>query len=81
MRCSVKATAKDLRFKAKELLECVGKGEEVVVTFRGKPCARLVPFQVSDKKSRKTDLFGIWKDHEATADVAGYVRSLRKGRF
>jgi prevent-host-death family protein len=77
----VNVTSRDLRFKIKELLERVGKGEEVVVTFRGKPCARLVPYRNPEKKSRKTALFGIWKDHEATADVAGYVRNLRKGRF
>ncbi len=26
-------------------------------------------------------LFGVWKDNPASADVAGYVRSLRKSRF
>jgi hypothetical protein len=26
-------------------------------------------------------LFGVWKDNPASADVAGYVRSLRKNRF
>jgi hypothetical protein len=63
------ATAKDLRFHSKELLDTVTRGEEVVITYRGKPCAE------------KNELFGIWKDHEATQDVDGYVRKLRKGRF
>jgi hypothetical protein len=26
-------------------------------------------------------LFGVWKDNPASADVADYVRSLRKNRF
>ena len=40
----MKATVKDLRFHSKELIETVNRGEEVVITFRGKPCAKLVPF-------------------------------------
>ena len=41
----MKATAKDLRFHSKELIETVNRGEEVVITFRGKPCAKLIPFE------------------------------------
>jgi len=77
----MKATAKDLRFHARELLDTVRRGEEVVITFRGKPCARLVPFD-DDKKTRpEPRLFGIWKDHEASRDVNEYVRELRRRRF
>ncbi|MDO9163178.1 MAG: type II toxin-antitoxin system prevent-host-death family antitoxin [Methylococcaceae bacterium] len=38
----MKATAKDLRMHSKELLDVVSRGEDVVITFRGKPCANLV---------------------------------------
>ncbi len=41
----MKATVKDLRIHSKELLDAVSKGEDVVITFRGKPCARLVPYE------------------------------------
>jgi len=41
----MKATTKDLRLRTKELLETVSRGEEVVITCRGKPCAKLVPFE------------------------------------
>ncbi len=75
------ATAKELRFHAKELLNTVTRGEEVVITYRGKPCARLIPFSDGMKTSGHNELFGIWKDDEATQDVEGYVRNLRKGRF
>ena len=80
----MKATAKDLRFHSKELIETVKRGEEVVITFRGKPCAKLVPFEEpknKENKKSKNELFGIWKDHDITTDVDVYVRSLRKGRF
>ena len=79
------ATAKDLRFRSRELLETVNRGEEVVIPFRGKPCAKLVPFsepaKSTERKSAINELFGIWKDHEATLNVEEYVRSMRKGRF
>lgn len=78
----MKATAKDLRFHAKELLETVTRGEEVIITHRGKPCAKLVPLEGPTATSfRELELFGIWKDHEESKDVVTYVRGLRKGRF
>lgn len=77
----MKATAKDLRFNSKELIDTVSRGEEVVITFRGKPCAKLVPYQEIKKQSEKNELFGVWQDNDATQNVDEYVRNLRKGRF
>lgn len=77
----MKATAKDLRFHSKELIDSVTRGEEVVITYRGKPCAKLVPYQDIKNKREKNELFGIWKDNDLTNDVNSYVRNLRKGRF
>jgi antitoxin (DNA-binding transcriptional repressor) of toxin-antitoxin stability system len=53
----------------------------VVVTFRGKPCAKLVPFNKAERGSRNNEAFGMWRDHDLVEDVNGYVRILRKGRF
>ena len=77
----MKATAKDLRFHSKELLDTVNRGEEVVITFRGKPCAKLVPYRDSNKEITKNELFGIWKDNDMVKNVDEYVRGLRKGRY
>ncbi len=77
----MKATAKDLRFNAKELLESVKRGEEIIITFRGKPCAKLIPISKSEDRKKKNDLFGRWRDYDNTEDVDAYVRGLRKGRF
>jgi prevent-host-death family protein len=79
----MKATAKDLRIHSKGLLEAVEKGENVVITFRGKPCARLVPYQNNDKSTEQetNDLFGIWADRVDIDSVEDHVRTLRKGRF
>ena len=74
------STAKELRFHTKELLESVSRGEEVIITYRGKPLAKLVPIKKSKKDLQETEeLFGIWKDKEID-DVNSYVRNLRKGR-
>ena len=77
----MKATAKDLRFHSKELIDSVTRGEEVIITFRGKPCAKLVPYRELKNKNEENELFGMWKDNDITEDVDAYVRNLRKGRF
>ena len=79
----MKATAKDLRVHSKGLLDAVSKGEDVIITFRGKPCARLVPYEKTDKPAvldNKNDLFGIWADRIDIESVEGYIQNLRKGR-
>lgn len=77
----MRATAKDLRFHSKKLIETVNRGEEVIITFRGKPCAKLVPFEERKSAEIKSELFGMWKDHDQIENVDEYVRNLRKGRF
>ena len=76
----MKATAKDLRFHTRELLENVSRGEEVIITYRGKPCAKLVPIKKQEKHSKDNPLKGIWKDHKESDDVYKYMDQLRKGR-
>jgi prevent-host-death family protein len=77
----MKATAKDLRFHSKELIDTVNRGEEVVITFRGKPCAKLIPYRDQEIQKEKNELFGMWKDNDSIKNVDEYVRNLRQGRF
>ena len=78
----MKATAKDLRFHSKELLDAVSRGEKVTITFRGKPLAKLIPVDSKDKKEiEENSLFGIWKDNKKVRNVQKYVRDLREVRF
>lgn len=77
----MKATAKDLRFYSKELLDTANRGEEVVITYRGKPCAKLIPYVEEDSAGEEVDLFGIWKGDPQSKDVDSYVRNMRKRRF
>lgn len=76
----MRATAKDLRFHSRELLAAVERGEEVVITFRGSPCAKLVPYDKGREIEGETELFGIWSDRDDISSVDEYVRDLRKGR-
>jgi prevent-host-death family protein len=76
----VEVSVKDLRTQARRLLEAVERGEEVVITFRGKARARVVPFGEASPRPVEEELFGIWRDHPETEDVEGYVDRLRKGR-
>lgn len=63
-------------------MDVVSRGEEVIITYRGKPCAKLTSLTKNDNQGNQPDpLFGIWKDHDDSKDVAHYVRILRKGRF
>jgi len=78
----MKATAKDLRFSTKNLMDAVSRGEEVIITYRGKARAKMIPFKEEKEKSLEAHpLFGIWKDHKKLEDVQSYVRNQRKGRF
>ncbi len=77
----MRATAKDLRFHSSEIIETASRGEEVIITFRGKPCVRIVPVGTKAKRGPANhSLFGIWKDNDTVKDVRTYVREIRKGR-
>ena len=77
----MQSTAKELRFHTKEILNSVHRGEEIIITFRGKPYAKIVPLKESKKvKDSKNELFGIWKDRKDMENVDEYVRNLSKRR-
>ena len=85
MLATMKVTTKSLRTRAREILDCVDRGEPVTITYRGKPRAKLVSI-IQEKSAevanpRDFPVFGMWRDHEDTVDVDAYVRQLRKGRF
>ena len=75
-------SAKGLRTRIGEILDCVERGEQVTVTYRGKPRARLVPIDAGEARctgSGDDQAFGMWRDHDEKADVASYLRGLRHG--
>jgi antitoxin (DNA-binding transcriptional repressor) of toxin-antitoxin stability system len=71
------ATAKDLRFNINMLFDLLSKGEDITITYRGKPKAKLISTQKNYSKKDDT-LFGLWKDMDE--DVDNIVRDMRKRR-
>ncbi|GGY76210.1 type II toxin-antitoxin system Phd/YefM family antitoxin [Marinobacter zhanjiangensis] len=74
----MEATTRDLRLHTKEMLSATRRGEDVIITYRGKPTARLVPIEGERSKGRNPG-FGMWADSQET-DVDTKVRNLRQGR-
>ena len=70
----MKTTAKDLGLNAKGLPDAGNRGEEVMITFRGKQ----IPYAGKTGRNTTNELFGIWKDNDLVQNVDGYVRELRK---
>jgi len=71
-------SAKDLRFKISMLFDVLTKGEDITITYRGKPKAKLISFDSLTNDKKDDALFGLWKDR--TEDVDTLVRNMRKGR-
>ena len=76
----MKASAKDLRFHSNKLLDFVDKNKKMIITYRGKPCAKLVPLEENISNEAEDELFAMWSDHHDFDDVDAYVRNKRKGR-
>ncbi len=76
----MQATSKDLRFHTKEILDAAMRGEEVVITFHGKPYAKIVPIAESKQENKQNDFCGMWKDRTDIDNVDDYIRQIRKRR-
>jgi len=81
------ASIVDLRYKMKDVLRAIDRGETVTVLYRGKARAKLMPMALSSDASgggppRTEDVpfFGLWRDREDLADPSSYLRNLRKTR-
>ncbi len=83
----MKATIVDLRYRMKDVLRAIDRGEAVTVLYRGKEKAKLMPIwtraEASNRNSVKTEdqpFFGMWSDREDQAEPASYLRELRQPR-
>ncbi|MEA3513399.1 MAG: type II toxin-antitoxin system prevent-host-death family antitoxin [Campylobacterota bacterium] len=72
------ATAKDLRFNISMLFDLLTKGEDITITYRGKPRAKLIPFNADEPSPKSSEMFGMLKDEAKDVDTT--VRDMRKGR-
>jgi len=76
-------TTKQLRLEPGRIISQAANGQEITITYRGKPCAKIVPFAGKKKpvsESEQDELFGIWKNRADMSNVEQFVRNIRKGR-
>lgn len=78
----MEVSTKELRIQPGRIIDQVINGEEVTVTFRGKPLARIVPIDRRPRELTTEDegIFGMWKDKDQEESVEDLVRTMRKGR-
>lgn len=70
-------TAQDLKSNVGMLFDALSKGEDITITYRGKPKAKLISTQKSQLQ-KDDSLFGLWKDR--SEDVDEMIRDMREGR-
>ena len=76
-------TTKQLRLEPGRIMSKVSNGQEITVTYRGKPRAKIIPInagRISVPKEPENELFGIWRDKKDTDNVEQFARNIRKGR-
>ncbi len=74
---------KELRTQAGRIVSMASSGNDITITFRGKPAAKIVPLDYAAPKEGADDslsAFGMWKNREDMKDPSAYVEELRKGR-
>jgi prevent-host-death family protein len=82
----MEASIVDLRYRMKDVLRAIDRGETVTVTYRGKPKARLVPAIPAGGRRTLVNpsdhpFVGMWKDREDMVDPVAYIRKLRQPRY
>ena len=72
-----------LRENTKSILLAIERNESVILTYRGRKKAMIVPCaNIGTRPSIKDcPAFGMWDDRKDMDNVEEYVKSLRKGRF
>lgn len=78
----MKASIVDLRYRMKDVLKAIDRGEPVTILYRGKEKARIVPIKAEKPKMRIEDhpACGMWADREDMKDPVAWVRKLRSKR-
>ena len=74
------ATARDLRQKTASLLDHVRKGREVIITYRGRSVAALVPLVAAQRTGLNPVGFGMWRDRRDMRSVEKWLKTLRAPR-
>jgi prevent-host-death family protein len=79
----MQVTVKELRKQPGRIIAMVASGNDITITLRGKPAARIVPLDFAPEKKKEdgeTIAFGMWREREDMKDPSVFVANLRKGR-
>lgn len=80
----MEATTKDLRLHTRALIAATDRGEEVIITYRGKRRAKLVAWQEEGSsptaRLARNPAFGLWRDSPCSPSVDEQVRAMRQPR-
>jgi antitoxin (DNA-binding transcriptional repressor) of toxin-antitoxin stability system len=74
----VTVTAKDLGFNISLFFEMLSRGEEILITYKGKAWAKLISCVESSDEKKSDIVFGMWADKNGSVDEV--VRNMRRGR-
>ena len=73
------ASIRELRLHIKEFLDVASRGEEVIVTYRGKDYVKLVP--ITPSVIAENTAFGLWNDNPEVNEVDTFINKLRASRL
>jgi prevent-host-death family protein len=79
----MEVSVKELRAQPGRIIAMAGSGNNITITVRGKPAAKIVPLDYVPEKENTDDeqpAFGMWKDREDMENPSAFVAGLRKGR-
>jgi antitoxin (DNA-binding transcriptional repressor) of toxin-antitoxin stability system len=81
----MKITVSDFRRRTPEILQLLDHQEQVILSYRGRDRAVLVPIGDDPIAERPPGVlehpaFGMWADRPDLDDVPAYVREMRTGR-
>ena len=77
------ATTLDLRYRTREVLSSLDRGESVIITFRGKPRGVIAPYRETTATKHEPSIMdhpfiGMWSESGTTVDDE--MNRLRGGR-
>ena len=78
------ATTLDLRYKTREVLSSLDRGESVIITFRGKPRGVIAPYREATVAKHESSIMdhpfiGMWAGSGTAVDDE--MNRLRGGRY
>ena len=77
-------TTKQLRMQPGRIISQINNGQDITITYRGKPRAKIIAITKKNTISAENsddELFGLWKNRNDFVNVEQYIRKIRKGRY